>query len=92
MYKEIKSLERVYDHELKPENNDISFCIHFMLQVLLLTKQHPGVFTSLTDISEWDYIVKFWGPTLERLFYKPQLRLKWQELFGGHCTTDAEFD
>jgi uncharacterized protein YjiS (DUF1127 family) len=91
MYREVKSLERIYDHELNPKNSDISFCVYFMLQVLLLLKHQSGLFDSHIDSSEWDFIVKFWGPITERLFYESQLRLKWQGFFYANEAANLSF-
>ncbi|KAG0822499.1 hypothetical protein G6F18_011751 [Rhizopus arrhizus] len=77
MYKQVKSLEKNYDQELSPNNNDISFCIYFMLQALLIIKHQPGLFDPQIDSSEWDFVVNFWGLITERLFYGSYLRLKW---------------
>lgn len=77
MYKQARSLEKTYDQEFNPDDNDVSFCIYFMLQVLLLIKHQPHLFDPQIENSEWDFIVKFWGLITERLFYGTQLRLKW---------------
>lgn len=77
MYKQVKSLEKTHDPELSPDNNDISFCIYFILQTLLIIKHQPDLFNPEIDSSEWDFVVKFWGLITERLFYRSHLRLKW---------------
>ncbi|KAI8051705.1 hypothetical protein BDF21DRAFT_441288 [Thamnidium elegans] len=71
MYKQVKLLGQ--------NCTDISFCIYFILQILLLIKRQPGLFKEDIDCSEWDYIVKFWGVIAKRLFYESNLRLKWSD-------------
>ncbi|KAI8882767.1 hypothetical protein K501DRAFT_295054 [Backusella circina FSU 941] len=53
------------------QQNDVSFCTIFILQVLLLTKHQPTLFSDLIDSFEW-------GITTERLFYFTGLHLKCQ--------------
>lgn len=65
------------DPKIDISKKDISFCIHVMLQILMTIKHEPALFSDTIDSSEWDYIVKFWGPITQRLFYFSGLRLKW---------------
>ncbi|KAG1131418.1 hypothetical protein G6F61_006652 [Rhizopus arrhizus] len=37
------------------------------------------MFNENIDISESDFLIKFWGPVLERLFIGTILRLKWDD-------------
>ncbi|KAG1046726.1 hypothetical protein G6F43_010801 [Rhizopus delemar] len=57
MYKQVKSLEKTHDPELSPDNNDISFCIYFILQTLLIIKHQPGLFNPEIDSSECDFVI-----------------------------------
>jgi hypothetical protein len=43
---------------------------------MLLIKDQPHLFVGNVDVSEWDYVVKFWGVVTEQLFCKTNLRLK----------------
>lgn len=72
LYVQAKTLAEQNDPE-----KDISFCIHFMLQIQMAVKQEPDLFSDTVNSSEWDYIVKFWDPIKQRLFYFSGLRLKW---------------
>ncbi|KAG1166505.1 hypothetical protein G6F36_012918 [Rhizopus arrhizus] len=47
------------------------------IDILMAVKHEPGLFSDTVNSSEWDYIVKFWGPITQRLFYFSGLRLKW---------------
>ncbi|KAG1472311.1 hypothetical protein G6F56_001610 [Rhizopus delemar] len=47
------------------------------IDILMAVKHEPGLFSDTVDSSEWDYIMKFWGPITQRLFYFSGLRLKW---------------
>lgn len=77
IYVQCKKLAEQNDPEIDVSKKDISFCIHFMLQILMAVKHEPGLFSDTVDSSEWDYIMKFWGPITQRLFYFSGLRLKW---------------
>ncbi|KAG1445857.1 hypothetical protein G6F55_011784 [Rhizopus delemar] len=77
MYKEAKKLEKHYDPVFSPKHADIAFCIFFVMQVLSIIRYNPGLFDTAIDSSEWDFVVKFWGPITERLFQDSELRLKW---------------
>ncbi|KAI7892251.1 uncharacterized protein EV154DRAFT_550831 [Mucor mucedo] len=77
IYIQAKKLAEQNDPEIDISKKDISFCIHVMLQILMVIKHESGLFSDTVDSSEWDYIVKFWGPITQRLFYFSGLRLKW---------------
>ncbi|KAI8382327.1 hypothetical protein BD560DRAFT_487190 [Blakeslea trispora] len=77
MYKEAKKLEKHYDPVLKQKYADIAFCIFFVTQVLSIVRYNSSLFDAAIDSSEWDFVVKFWGPITERLFQDSELRLKW---------------
>lgn len=79
-YKEFKDLEKKYDHVLDASCSDVSFCVFFISQTLMLMKYQPALFIEEIDCSEWDYVVKFWGVISERLFHDSDLRLKWYDL------------
>lgn len=79
-YKKFKNLEKKYDHVLNASCSDISFCVFFISQTLMLMKYQPALFEKEIDCSEWDYVVKFWGVITERLFHDSDLRLKWYDL------------
>lgn len=69
MYKQAWSLEKkTYDQELNLDDNNVSFRIYFLLQVLLI-KHQSHLLDPQTKGSEWDFIVKFWGLMTEILFY-----------------------
>lgn len=48
-----------------------------VLHILTTIKNQPHLFNDHIDVSEWDYVVKFWDPVTERLFYNTELRSKW---------------
>ncbi|KAG2227067.1 hypothetical protein INT45_003797 [Circinella minor] len=77
IFKEILSLQSKYNGELNEFFRDIDFCLYFFQSLLLLFKNHDYMFNENIDISEWDFLVKFWGPVLEKLFIGTGLRLKW---------------
>ncbi|KAI9258810.1 hypothetical protein BDA99DRAFT_514247 [Phascolomyces articulosus] len=77
MFKEVVSLQSQYNPELEESLRDVDFCLYFYRSLLHLQKHHKYIFNDDVDKSEWDYIVKFWGPLLERLFVGTGLRLKW---------------
>ena len=77
LYKELKRLANIYDHDLDASNNDTSFCLDFLLQILSVIKRQPHLFREEIDKSEWDFVVDFWGVVTERLFHGSELRLKW---------------
>lgn len=89
LYKGVKKLEEKYDPVLEAEYTDVAFVIflvkhvyasgNFFFSKLLMTtiKFSPQLFSSDIDTSEWDYIVKLWGPITERLFRHTDSRLKW---------------
>ncbi|KAG2216261.1 hypothetical protein INT45_006062 [Circinella minor] len=77
MYKKVISLQSQYNPELDDSFRDVDFCLYFYHSLLHLQKYHKYIFNDDVDKSEWDYIVKFWGPVLERLFVGTGLRLKW---------------
>ncbi|KAG1458793.1 hypothetical protein G6F56_006310 [Rhizopus delemar] len=77
IYKELKRLGNIYDHELDISHNDTSFCVHFLLQIMSIIKHQPHLFLEEVDTSEWDYVVGFWGIVTGRLFHGSGLRLKW---------------
>lgn len=77
IYIQTKKLAEEYDPEINVTKKDISFCIHLILQIIMTIKFEPGLFSDAVDLSEWDYIVKFWGQITQRLFYFSGLRFKW---------------
>ncbi|KAG1443983.1 hypothetical protein G6F56_010473 [Rhizopus delemar] len=77
IYTKAKELAAQHDPELDTDEADVSFCIHFILQILTAIKHQPSLFNDTVNNSEWDYIVKFWGVVIERLFFFTGLRLKW---------------
>ncbi|KAL9542488.1 hypothetical protein MBANPS3_008582 [Mucor bainieri] len=77
MYKEVIRLQQTYNAELDDSFRDVAFGIYFYNSLLLLIKHHAYMFDPKIDTSEWDYIVKFWGPMMENLFTNSGLRLKW---------------
>ncbi|KAI8077081.1 hypothetical protein BDF21DRAFT_439179 [Thamnidium elegans] len=81
MNKKIKELEREYDLESNASNKDVSFCIHLLLQVLLIIKYQPSLFNDQIVNSECDFIFKFWGVTIERLFCATNFHLKWKDTY-----------
>lgn len=76
LYKALKKLNN-YDPNIQPEHNDINFCVNLLLHNLSTITDQPHLFNNEIDISEWDYVVKFWGVVTERLFHGTGLRLKW---------------
>jgi hypothetical protein len=76
-YKQLKVFEGKYDAVIDPGCADISFCVRFLIETLLLIKYQPSLFNDHIDSSEWDYVVKFWGVVTEDLFHNSSLRLKW---------------
>ncbi|KAI9481531.1 MAG: hypothetical protein EXX96DRAFT_595278 [Benjaminiella poitrasii] len=62
LYVQTKTLTEQNDPEIDVSKKDISFGIHVMLQILMAIKHEPGLFSDTVSFSEWDYIVKFWGP------------------------------
>ncbi|CAO0790366.1 unnamed protein product [Mucor circinelloides] len=77
IYKELKYLDNLYDHELDPAHNDTSFCVYFLLQILSIIKHQQLLFSDEVDNLERDFVVKFWGVVTERLLHGFGLRLKW---------------
>ncbi|KAG1055814.1 hypothetical protein G6F43_002252 [Rhizopus delemar] len=77
IYKELKRLDNIYDHELDTIHNNTSFCVHFLLHILSIIKHQPHLFREEIDKSEWDFVVDFWCVVTERLFHGSGLRLKW---------------
>ncbi|EPB85752.1 hypothetical protein HMPREF1544_07421, partial [Mucor circinelloides 1006PhL] len=77
LYKRVKKLENQYDVELNEEHNDTGFAIFFFSQLLKLISNNPELFDEQKEVSEWDFLMKFWSSILERLFVKSGLRLKW---------------
>ncbi|KAG0738530.1 hypothetical protein G6F57_000178 [Rhizopus arrhizus] len=77
MFKEILKLQDKYNAELDESFRDIDFCLYFFLSLLFLHKHHEYMFNENIDISESDFLIKFWGPVLKRLFIDTALRLKW---------------
>ncbi|KAI7848352.1 hypothetical protein BDC45DRAFT_541064 [Circinella umbellata] len=77
--KTIISLQSQYNPELDESFRDVDFGLYFYHSLLHLQKYHKYLFNDDVDISEWDYMVKFWGPVLERLFVGTGLRLKWSD-------------
>lgn len=77
LYRKVKHLEEVYDVELNPEHDDIGFCLFLFRQILIMIKHQAGLFSEEIDVSEWDSVIKLWGPVVERLFFNKNLRLKW---------------
>ncbi|CAO3665571.1 unnamed protein product [Rhizopus stolonifer] len=77
MFKEILTLQDKYNAELDESFRDIDFCLYFFRSLLLLYKHHGYMFNENIDISEWDFLIKLWGPVLEKLFIGTGLRLKW---------------
>lgn len=76
-YKEAKKLEKHYEPVFSPKHADVAFCVFFVMQVLSIIRYNPSLFATDIDSSEWDFVVKFWGPITERLFRDSGLRLKW---------------
>ncbi|KAI7889073.1 uncharacterized protein EV154DRAFT_483488 [Mucor mucedo] len=77
MYQQVITLKGQFNAELNDSFRDIDFCLYFYESLLMLQKHHGYLFTEDIDTSEWDMIVKFWGPVMERLFTGTGLRLKW---------------
>ncbi|GAA5813406.1 hypothetical protein MFLAVUS_006884 [Mucor flavus] len=77
IYKELKRLDNIYDHERDISHNDTGFCVHFLLHIMSIIKHQPHLFLEEVDTSEWDYIVGFWGVVSGRLFHGSGLHLKW---------------
>lgn len=77
LYKGVKKLEEKYDPVLEAEYTDVAFVIFLVRHIMTTIKFSPQLFSSDIDTSEWDYIVKLWGPITERLFRHTDLRLKW---------------
>lgn len=77
LYKALKQLSADYDPYSQPQHEDTSFCIHLLLRILAVIRDHPHLHNDKVDNSKWDYIVKFWGPVTERLFSQTKFRLKW---------------
>ncbi|KAI9275280.1 hypothetical protein EDC94DRAFT_638353 [Helicostylum pulchrum] len=77
LYREMKQLSNECDPNIQPEHNDTGFCIDLLLHILSTVKNQPHLFNDGIGVSEWDYIVKFWGMVTERLFHHTNLRLKW---------------
>lgn len=46
------------------------------MQLLKLIKNNLGLFDRQKDVSDWDYLLKFWGNTLERLSKKKRLEIE----------------
>jgi hypothetical protein len=76
-YDKLKKLQEKYDTEKNEEYVDIDFCLYFISTILTTMKHQRHLFAEDIDNSEWDYIVKFWGPVIERLYMHTGLRLKW---------------
>lgn len=79
MYQQVISLKGQYNAELNDSFRDIDFCLYFYESLFMLQKHYEYLFTDDIDNSEWDMIVKFWGPVMERLFTGTGLRLKWDD-------------
>lgn len=77
IYQEAKKLEKNFDPLFEEKHSEVAFVIYFILQIMKIIRYSPQLFDSEIDNSEWNYIVKFWGPITERLFRDTNLRLKW---------------
>ncbi|KAI9358861.1 hypothetical protein BD770DRAFT_410166 [Pilaira anomala] len=77
MYSEVLRLQGEHNAELNEEFREIDFCLFFYKSLLIHIKHHPYMFSKSTDNSEWDFLIKFWGPVMERLYLGTGLRLKW---------------
>ncbi|KAI8967393.1 hypothetical protein BDF20DRAFT_900833 [Mycotypha africana] len=80
-YTKAKELAAQHDPELNVDEAEVSFCNNFILQILKVIKHQPSLFNDTINNSEWDYIVKFWGVVIERLFHFTDLRLKWGDTY-----------
>jgi hypothetical protein len=77
LYKEANKLALENNSEIDINKKDISFCVYFILEILLAVKHDTELFSDIFDSSEWDYIVKFWESITQRLFRFSGLHLKW---------------
>lgn len=77
LYKELKKLEKRYDSVLEAKHADVVFDIYVVQHTISIMKYSPQLFETPVDSSEWDFIVKIWGPIIERLFRHSGLRLEW---------------
>lgn len=77
IYVEVKKLQSTYEAEINRHHTDLDFCLFVLYQILLCIKHQASLFKEETETSEWDYLLKLWGPIMERLFYRKSLRLKW---------------
>ncbi|KAI7898204.1 uncharacterized protein BX663DRAFT_533437 [Cokeromyces recurvatus] len=75
LYVQAKTLAEQNDPEI-----DVSKTDQIFLFILMAVKHEPDLFSDTANSSEWDYIVKFWGPITQRLFYFSGLRLKWGDM------------
>lgn len=79
-FKNAEDLKKQYCHALDASSSDVSFCVFFVDQRLMLMKYRPGLFKEEVDCPEGDYAIKFSGVITERFFHGSDLRLKWYDL------------
>jgi hypothetical protein len=76
-----KSFTNKFDVELNDEDEDAEYCLFVFELILKTNKRYKYLFGKngeKEEVSEWDYLLKFWGPVMERLFQlSGNLRLKW---------------
>ncbi|KAI8640628.1 hypothetical protein BD408DRAFT_369586, partial [Parasitella parasitica] len=97
--KKLKSLSKwIKDQEKAADmNEDEQFFLYFVSHIIKCHQKSAYLFDSVTECSEWDYVVKLWSPLIEELFDGVNnLRTKWGdtvfELANEDGTADPKID
>ncbi|KAL9554898.1 hypothetical protein MBANPS3_002608, partial [Mucor bainieri] len=74
-------------------NEEEKFFLYLVSHIIKRHQKSAYLFDSVTDCSEWDYVVKLWSPLIEELFDSVKnLRTKWGDTVFKLANEDGAVD